>query len=250
MRTVVVIPARLASSRLPNKVLLDLAGKSVLQRVYEQAIQAEGIDAVYIATDSIEIQHACQPFTDNILMTASTHQSGTDRIAEAIGQISCNVVVNVQGDEPFIDPTLISAVAHALIQHNAPMSSAMKRINSIQDLQNPNCVKVVVNQQQQALYFSRSPIPYDRDILLEESIKNYSYYRHIGIYGYTKTFLQQYSQMPMSPLEQREKLEQLRVLEHGFRIQMVETQESSLGIDTAEDYQKALEKIKEQHASH
>jgi 3-deoxy-manno-octulosonate cytidylyltransferase (CMP-KDO synthetase) len=222
----------------------------MLQRVYEQAIQAEGIDAVYIATDSQEIQAACQPFTDNIIMTASTHLSGTDRIAEAISQIPCDVVVNVQGDEPFISPGLISAVAHTLIQNNAPMSSAMKRIGDIKDLQDPNCVKVVVNQQRQALYFSRSPIPYDREGDLESSIQNHSYYRHIGIYGYTKTFLQQYSQLPMSPLEQIERLEQLRVLEHGFGIQMIETTESSLGIDTTEDYQKALERLKEQHASH
>ncbi len=245
MRTVVVIPARLSSTRLPNKVLLDLDGKTVLQRVYEQALQAEGIDAVYIATDSQEIKESCQHFTDNILLTAATHQSGTDRIAEAIRQISCDVVVNVQGDEPFIDPHLISAVAHALIQHSTPMSSAMQRISSIEELHNPNCVKVVLNRQHQALYFSRAAIPHDRDTPSEESLLHHPYYRHIGIYGYTKAFLLQYSQLPMSALEQIEKLEQLRVLENGFTIQMVETEESTFGIDTFEDYQQALNILKE-----
>ena len=245
MQKIVVIPARLASTRLPRKLLLDLGGKSILQRVYEQCLLAEEIDAVYIATDSIEIYKACQAFTDRLIMTAETHSSGTDRIAEAVATLDCQVIVNVQGDEPFINPKLITQIAQAVEGNTAPMSSAMTRITQTDELRDPNVVKVVVNHQSQALYFSRSVIPHHRDDWETLMHKHASipetlpFYKHIGIYGYSRDFLLYYTQMAPSYLESVEKLEQLRVLENGYAIQMIETAEIGLGIDTPEDYQEA-----------
>ncbi|MDC9729469.1 MAG: 3-deoxy-manno-octulosonate cytidylyltransferase [Methyloprofundus sp.] len=246
MKTVVVIPARLNSSRLPNKVLLDLKGKTVVQRVYEQCLKARNIDAVYIATDSQEVLKSCQKYTENIILTSSEHESGTDRIAEAVSQIECDYVINVQGDEPFIEPELIEQLADALINDSSlQMSSAMHRIDQVSDLKNPNVVKVTVTSNKSALYFSRSIIPHHRDewdALLNHHIKvpeALNFYRHLGIYGYSKKFLLEFSEMLPSYLERLEKLEQLRAIENGFAIQMIETSYNSIGIDTQEDYEKA-----------
>ena len=243
-----MIPARLESTRLPGKLLLDLGGKSILAHVYTQSLLAEGIDAVYVATDSDEIAVHCQQFTDNIILTDKAHQSGTDRIAEAAQTLDCDIIVNVQGDEPFINPKLISMVADA-IHSDLPMSSAMQRIYHTSELNDPSIVKVVVNSRSEALYFSRSVIPHHRDAweTLTERHKKIPealyFYQHIGIYGYTKAFLHAYSQMPPSYLERVEKLEQLRVLENGYPIQMIETKENAFGIDTMKDYIKAQERI-------
>jgi len=247
MKTIVVIPARLNSSRLPNKVLLDLQGKTVVQRVYEQCLKANNIDAVYIATDSQTVLESCQAFTQNIILTKATHESGTDRIAEAIAQLDCDIVINVQGDEPFIEPELIEQLAQSLIAApSCVMSSAMHRIEQVNDLKNTNVVKVTVNNNREALYFSRSIIPHHRDEW--ESLLNHhttvpaglNFYRHLGIYGYTKAFLLRFSNMQPSYLERLEKLEQLRVLENGFSIKMIETDYHSIGIDTQSDYEHAL----------
>jgi 3-deoxy-manno-octulosonate cytidylyltransferase (CMP-KDO synthetase) len=245
MKTIVVIPARLNSSRLPNKVLLDLKGKTVVQRVYEQALKAGNIDQVYIATDSQKVFKSCQKFTQNIILTETKHESGTDRIAEAVSQIDCDHVINVQGDEPFIAAQLIEQVANALDGHRVKMSSAMHRIEQVSDLKNPNIVKVTVSNNKEALYFSRSIIPHHRDEW--ESLLNHhthipnalNFYRHLGIYGYSKNFLIEFSKMQPTYLERLEKLEQLRALESGFSIQMIETSHHSIGIDTWDDYEQA-----------
>jgi 3-deoxy-manno-octulosonate cytidylyltransferase (CMP-KDO synthetase) len=250
MKTIVVIPARLNSSRLPNKVLLDLKGKTVVQRVYERCILAKNIDEVYIATDSIEVKESCERFTKNIIMTKDTHESGTDRIAEAVEQIECDVVINVQGDEPFIDVELIEELSNSFTE-NTQMVSAMHKINLVEDLKNSNVVKVTIDKNMNALYFSRSIIPHHRDEW--ESLLNHhtsipeplKFYRHLGIYGYTKGFIKTYSNMEQTYLERIEKLEQLRVLENGYSIKMVETEYNSIGIDTIEDYHKALEILNE-----
>jgi 3-deoxy-manno-octulosonate cytidylyltransferase (CMP-KDO synthetase) len=249
MKRIIVIPARLSSTRLPNKVLLDLHGKSVVQRVYEQCLKAKNIDAVYIATDSKEVQDACLGFTPHVIMTSTEHQSGTDRIAEAVKDMECDVVINVQGDEPFIDPTLIDKLSNAFNEEDTVMVSAMHKIEETKDLINPNVVKVTVDKNAQALYFSRSLIPFPRDDW--KSISAVStvpdtlhFYRHLGIYGYSKNFLLTYAQMKPSYLESVEKLEQLRVLENGYKIKMVETDYNSIGIDTQDDYEKALALIK------
>lgn len=249
LKKIVVIPARLNSSRLPNKVLLDLKGKSVVQRVYEQCIKANNIDEVYIATDSLDVKDSCEKFTKNIIMTKDTHESGTDRIAEAVANIDCDIIVNVQGDEPFVEPELIDMLANA-VNTDIQMASAMHRIKKVEDLKNYNVVKVTSDTQSNALYFSRSIIPHHRDEW--ESLLNHhtlipsslEFHRHLGIYSYTKSFLLMYSKMEQSYLERLEKLEQLRVLENGYKIKMVKTNYNSIGIDTMEDYKKALELLK------
>jgi 3-deoxy-manno-octulosonate cytidylyltransferase (CMP-KDO synthetase) len=246
MKKVIVIPARLDSSRLPKKVLLDLKGKTVIQRVYEQCLKVKNIDGVYIATDSTEIEGVCRSFTDHIILTKSSHQSGTDRIGEAVVGIDCDIIVNVQGDEPFIDPNLIEELVHSFDDDQVSMASAMSKIENIKDLQDPNVVKVVVDTQNNAIYFSRAPIPFPRDhqeiIQLNEQLKKHNFFRHIGIYGYQKDFLAKYIKMDQTNLEKLEKLEQLRVIENGFKIKMIEAASSLIGIDTQEDYEEALKK--------
>ena len=246
MKKVIVIPARLDSSRLPKKVLLDLNGKTVLQRVYEQCLKVKNVDEVYIATDSLEIKEVCETFTDNVIITKSTHQSGTDRIGEAILSIDCDIVINVQGDEPFIEPSLIEALVNSFSNSDISMSSAMSKINNVKDLQNSNVVKVVVDSQNNALFFSRSMLPFPRDVkeisIANEVLEKYQFFRHIGIYGYRKEFLLHYVNMEQSSLEKIEKLEQLRALENGFKIKMIEAASSLVGIDTQEDYEEALKK--------
>jgi len=250
MKKIVVIPARLNSSRLPNKVLLELKGKTVVQRVYEQCLKAQNIDEVYVATDSLEVQNSCKNFTHNIIMTKDTHESGTDRIAEAVQNIECNVVINVQGDEPFMDPSLIDELVNSFENTSTKMVSAMHKIKYVAELKNHNVVKVTVDKNSEALYFSRSIIPHHRDdweslLSHHETIPEpLRFFRHLGIYGYTKEFLLEYSKMKPTYLERLEKLEQLRVLENGYKIKMIETDYNSIGIDTKEDYEKALELLK------
>ena len=246
MKKVIIIPARLDSSRLPKKVLLDLKGKTVIQRVYEQCLKVKNVDGVYIATDSIEIKEVCETFTNHVIITKSTHQSGTDRIGEAVSAIACDIVINVQGDEPFIEPSLIEALVNSFSNSDISMSSAMSKINNIKDLQNTNVVKVVTDLHNNALFFSRSLIPFPRDVkeisIAKERLKKYQFFRHIGIYGYRKDFLLKFVNMEQSYLEKVEKLEQLRALENGFKIKMIEADSSLLGIDTQEDYVEALKK--------
>lgn len=246
MKKVIIIPARLDSSRLPKKVLLDLKGKTVIQRVYEQCLKVKNVDGVYIATDSIEIKEVCETFTNNVIITKSTHKSGTDRIGEAVSAIDCDIVINVQGDEPFIEPSLIEALVNSFVNSEISMSSAMSKINNVKDLQNTNVVKVVTDLHNNALFFSRSLIPFPRDVkeisTANEVIEESQFFRHIGIYGYRKDFLLHFVNLEQSYLEKVEKLEQLRALENGFKIKMIEASSSLIGIDTQEDYEEALKK--------
>ena len=246
MKKVIIIPARLDSSRLPKKVLLDLKGKTVIQRVYEQCLKVKNVDGVYIATDSIEIKEVCETFTNNVIITKSTHKSGTDRIGEAVSAIDCDIVINVQGDEPFIEPSLIEALVNSFVNSEISMSSAMSKISNVKDLQNTNIVKVVTDLHNNALFFSRSLIPFPRDVkeisIAKEVLKKYQFFRHIGIYGYRKDFLLHFVNLEQSYLEKVEKLEQLRALENGFKIKMIEANSSLMGIDTQEDYEEALKK--------
>jgi 3-deoxy-manno-octulosonate cytidylyltransferase (CMP-KDO synthetase) len=248
MKKVIIIPARLKSTRLANKVLLDLDGKTVIQRVYEQSLKVKNISAVYIATDSEEIKESCKNFTSNIIMTDKKHKSGTDRIAEAVKNLKYDNIINVQGDEPFIEPKLIENLANLFDKESdTVMGSVLHKIELVEDLKNPNIVKVTIDKNNNALYFSRSIIPHHRDeweILLNHHKiipKPLKFYRHLGIYGYKKDFLLKFSEMEQSYLEKIEKLEQLRVIENGYKIKMIETDYNSIGIDTKEDYQKALE---------
>jgi len=247
LKTVVIIPARLGSSRLPNKVLLDICGKPMVQHVYEAAAKAKNIEAVYIATDSTEVEQRCKVFTSNVIMTSQKHESGTDRLAEAVAKIECDSVINVQGDEPLIDPNLIEKLASTLAATKTAMVSAMHKIETTEELKSPNAVKVTVDKNSNALYFSRSIIPHHRDsweALLHHHKyipKPLKFFKHIGIYGYTKEFLLKYAQMEQTYLEKLEKLEQLRVLENGFTIKMIETEYVPIGVDVQSDLEQVRE---------
>lgn len=236
----VIIPARLASTRLPNKPLADLGGKPMVVRVAERAAQS-GAAQVVVATDHPDIIDACGRFGVTAFMTRADHPSGTDRIAEvatAMGLAPDDVVVNVQGDEPLIDPALVAATAE-LIAESVPMATAAHPIADLTEVFNPNVVKVVLDKAGRALYFSRATIPWHRDAFAQSKDAlpaDYRPLRHIGLYAYSNRFLQDYPRLALSPLEQIEALEQLRVLWHGFPIAVHVTQAAPApGVDTAED---------------
>ena len=240
MAFTVIIPARLASTRLPNKPLADLGGKPMVVRVAERAILA-GAAQVIVATDHADIAAACREHGVITQMTRADHPSGTDRIAEvalALGLAADAVVVNVQGDEPLIEPALIAATA-ACITAGVPMATAAHAIHVAADVFNPNVVKVALDKNGRALYFSRAAIPWHRDgfALAQDLLPDgYAPLRHIGIYAYTQAFLQAYPTLSQSPLEQVEALEQLRVLWHGYPIAVHVTDTvPAAGVDTAED---------------
>jgi 3-deoxy-manno-octulosonate cytidylyltransferase (CMP-KDO synthetase) len=241
MKAIIVIPARLKSTRLPNKVLLDLGGKPVIQRVYEACLKATLHHEIWIAVDSDEVFNACKAFTSNVIMTKEEHPSGTDRIAEVIENIACDVVVNVQGDEPFFDAAIIDNLITALQQSDAVMASVCAPVASIAELNNPNLVKVVTDTTGNALYFSRFAIPFSRD----KEIEDVSVYKkHMGVYAYKASFLKEFIKIPVSFLESTEKLEQLRAIENGYKIKMIEVKDIEKGIDTFEDLELARKKIK------
>jgi len=230
-----VIPARFASSRFPGKALAPLAGKPLLQHVYERASQARYLSKLTIATDDDRIVKAARSFGAQVQMTRSDHLSGTDRVAEVASSDRAQVIVNIQGDEPLIDPTAIDAAALALLDDpELPMATLKKRIEIPGEIDNPNVVKVVSNQAGDAIYFSRYPIPYVRDAKPGDVV----HYKHIGLYVYRCEFLLAYSGLPVGPLEQAERLEQLRAIENGYRIRVVETDYESIGVDTPDDLER------------
>lgn len=239
MRFTVLIPARLASTRLPNKPLADLGGAPMVVRVAQRA-QLSQAEKVVVATDSHEVMEQCSRFNIQSVMTAATHASGSDRLAEActlLGLPDDAVVVNVQGDEPLIDVTLMDAVAQLLADRpDCAMSTAAHAIESMEDYLNPNIVKVVLDARQTAMYFSRAPIPAARDDASQELSKRLKPLRHVGIYGYRAGFLKAFPALPPAPIEQLECLEQLRALWHGYKIAVHTTQRSpGIGVDTPED---------------
>lgn len=237
---VVIIPARLASSRLPNKALADIHGKPMVVRVAEQARKSAAA-RIIVATDHPDIQAACQAHGIETVMTAASHESGTNRLAEAAEKLGLphdTIVVNVQGDEPLIVPDLINRTAEILLENNAQMATAAHEIHNFEEFTNPNVVKVVLDKNHNALYFSRAPIPYPRDSMREGStaLPQAAPLRHIGIYAYRAGFLQSYARMSDSPIEHIESLEQLRVLWHGHQIAVGIAKEApAAGVDTQED---------------
>lgn len=244
----VIIPARYDSTRLPGKVLANINGKPMLQHVYQRAMES-GADSVVIATDSTKVSKAAHSFGAKVCMTSSEHQSGTERIAEAalaLDYAPDEIIVNVQGDQPFILPQAIRQVAEDLEKHdNVKISSICERITHGDDLFNPAVVKVVLNWRNYALYFSRAPIPWDIEHFQNRDKKivpSDQHYRHVGLYAYRVSFLQEYIQWPASPLERMESLEQLRILWNGSRMHMVVSKDRiPPEVNTPED----LEKIKE-----
>lgn len=240
MKTAIIIPARYASSRLPGKPLLRETGKYLIQHVYERACQAKHAATVIVATDDPRIEAAVRGFGGNVAMTRADHVCGTDRVAEVARQLDVDTVINVQGDEPMIDPAALDLLGSLLQQRDADadMATLAVPIRSTEAYQNPNCVKVVCDASGRALYFSRSPIPYVRDGKPDFAAEPPHFLQHLGLYAYRRAFLLSLSQLPAEPLEEMEKLEQLRVLALGRRIQVGIVRQTSIGVDTREDYER------------
>lgn len=241
MNIIGIIPARYASTRFPGKPLIDLGGKSMIQRVYEQCKKADSLSDVIVATDDERIAEHVKAFGGKVEITSDQHQSGTDRCAEVIQRYNglCDAVINIQGDEPFINPGQINALASAFHQPHTQLASMKKKLTHEADIQNPNVVKVISNQAGDAIYFSRSPIPYRRN-----PEARFTYYKHIGIYGYRKETLLEITQLPLGNLELAENLEQLRWIEKGYRITLVETDIENIAIDTPDDLARVEKYLK------
>ena len=241
MNFIAIIPARYASTRFPGKPLAILGGKTVIERVYEQVQQV--LEAVYVATDDERIYDAEKAFGGQAVMTSANHKSGTDRIAEAVKIIGgdYDVVVNVQGDEPFIQPEQIETLCHCFDDPSTQIATLGKRFTDMAGVENPNSPKIVVDNRGFAMYFSRSVIPYIRGAEQETWLEHYPYLKHLGIYAYRTKVLEEVTHLPQSSLEVAESLEQLRWLQNGYRIKVAETEFETVGIDTPEDLQKAEE---------
>ncbi len=234
MRVVAVIPARYASSRFPGKALADLAGKPMVQHVVERAAQAKTVGRVLVATDDERIAAAVRAFGTEAVLTDPGHPSGTDRIAEAIREVRCDLVVNVQGDEPLLPPEMVDEAVEPFFADPAlEMGTVCRAIEDPRDVADPNVVKVVRDLQGYALYFSRSPVPHTRDG--QRQAGGAQPCKHIGLYVYRRAFLFRFTAWKPTPLEEAERLEQLRALEHGVRIRVVETRHDSVGVDTPDD---------------
>ncbi|UII23250.1 3-deoxy-manno-octulosonate cytidylyltransferase [Fulvivirga ligni] len=239
MKILGIIPARYGSTRFPAKALADIGGKTMVRRVYEQAKKASMLSEVVVATDHEAIYEEIISFGGEVVMTSEDHQSGTDRCYEALQQqgSTYDYVINIQGDEPFIAPEQINLVAE-MLDGETQLGTLIKKIDSSEDVFNPNVVKVIFNNTKQAIYFSRTPLPYNRNHEKDDWLNQHSYYRHIGIYAYRTDVLEQITQLGVSSLEKAESLEQLRWIENGYAIQVAETSYDSIGIDTPEDLEK------------
>ncbi|MEY8767303.1 3-deoxy-manno-octulosonate cytidylyltransferase [Francisella philomiragia] len=238
----VVIPARLKSTRLPGKMLADIAGKPMIQRVYEQVAKSK-FKSIIIATDSQEIKEVAENFGAKVILTRNDHESGTDRIAEAVTKLGFadeDIVVNVQGDEPLIPIENIEQAAQLLIEKpEAVVSTLCERITEAEDIYNPNNVKVVFDKNNYALYFSRASIPFERGFSENHQVNISEFFRHIGIYTYRVSFLKHYSELAISPIEKYEALEQLRVLYNGYKIAVEQSAKPTpAGVDTLQDLEK------------
>jgi 3-deoxy-manno-octulosonate cytidylyltransferase (CMP-KDO synthetase) len=248
---IAVIPARYSSTRFPGKALVDIKGRPMIQWVYEGTKRSKLINRVIVATDNERIVSAVKSFGGEVMMTSPHHATGTDRIAEVAKSLECDIVVNVQGDEPLIRPEMIDEALLPLVQDaSIPMGTLCRKIEDREDAFDPNVVKVVFDKNGFALYFSRSPIPWDRDTWAgKSSWKELSLvnpmYKHIGLYVYRRDFLLDYAAMPATALEAAEKLEQLRALENGHKIKTVITQYESFGVDIPDDLSKILKRLGE-----
>ncbi|MCB5250327.1 MAG: 3-deoxy-manno-octulosonate cytidylyltransferase [Candidatus Cloacimonadales bacterium] len=244
MEKIAVIPSRYASKRLEAKALAMIGDKSLIQRVYEAVKSTELFDKILVATDHPIIFDEVIRFGGNVMMTSEDHQCGTDRIAEVCKHIDCDIVVNVQGDEPFICKEPLEGLLHAFTDESVKVASLMCPMNKPEDIENPNKVKVIVNKFSDAIYFSRSTIPYQRNI-----IDGFRYFKHIGVYAFKKEALLEYVASPHTLYEQTESLEQLRFIHNAIPIRMVETDYEGIGIDTLDDLEKARKFAKDSDAN-
>ena len=236
MKAIAVIPARFAATRFPGKLMQDLGGRSVIARTYQNTVSTGLFNEVWVATDSDVIQREITGLGGKAFLSKRRHESGSDRIAEAVESMDVDIVVNVQGDEPFVPREPLAGLLRAFDDESVAVVSLMHRIPDAEEAANPHIVKVVTNRHGDALYFSRSVIPFHRD-----GESGAVYYRHIGVYGFRKGALLDFTKWPLGSLESAEKLEQLRYLENGVRIRMVETDFMGIGIDTPEDLLRARE---------
>lgn len=243
MKVIGIIPARYASTRFPAKPLVDIAGQSMIQRVYQQAKHATSLDEVIVATDDQRIYDHVKTFAGNVIMTDSHHQSGTDRCAEVIRNITgFDIAINIQGDEPFIDPQQIDLLVSCFNNPSTDIATLVRKVENNEELFNENKPKVVLNNIGKAIYFSRQAIPFLRGVKQEDWLKTRPYYNHIGIYGYRTNILDEISNLPISDLEQMESLEQLRWVDNGYTIQTAVSNHSNDAIDTPEDLAKIMHK--------
>lgn len=247
MNFTAIIPARYASSRFPGKPLADMAGKSMIQRVYEQVQKA--VSEVWVATDNVSIFEAVETFGGKAIMTSEAHRSGTDRVYEAYVKIGkgCDVVINIQGDEPFIQPAQIKTLMDCFESGDTQLATLVKpfrKEDGFETLFNPNSPKVIINKRNEAIYFSRSIIPYIRDVHHTEWLDKHTFYKHIGMYAYRGDVLKEITKLPQSSLEIAESLEQLRWIENGYKIKIGFTDIETIGIDTPDDLERALKALK------
>mgnify|MGYP001620099807 FL=1 len=241
MKILGIIPARYASTRFPGKPLADVNGKPMIQRVFEQAKKCKSLSEVVVATDDKRIENAVKKFKGKVVMTSSKHESGTDRCYEALKKLSgkYDAVINIQGDEPIIHPEQISKVANCFKDKNVQLATLAMKMKNIHELANHNTIKVIINKNKEAIYFSRTAIPYHQG----KYFSGHTYYKHVGIYGYRADILADVTKLERSPLEIAESLEQLRWLENGYKISVELTKHESYSIDTPEDLKDALKKF-------
>jgi len=244
MRILGVIPARYESSRFPGKPLIDIAGKSMIERVYRQCLKSSSLSKVIVATDDQRISDHVSSFGGNVVMTSNTHQSGTDRCAEVANNYpEFDVLINIQGDEPMIDPNQIDLLSKCFEDPKTNIATLVKKISTNEELFNENTPKVILNKNKEAILFSRTAIPFLRGKTRDSWIEHYTYYKHIGIYGFRTNILQELTKLPLSGLETAEALEQLRWIENGYRIHAAITVKESQAVDTPEDLEKLLKLI-------
>ncbi|MFC1508168.1 3-deoxy-manno-octulosonate cytidylyltransferase [Candidatus Omnitrophota bacterium] len=245
MEAIGIIPARYGSTRFEGKLLANFCGKPVIQHTWENAKKSKSISDLIIATDDKRIYNAAKGFGAKVVYTSKGHKSGSDRLTEATASIDAKIVVNIQADEPLIHPSMIDDVVGGLLNKKSDVGAASlcHKIKNKEELLDPNVVKVVIDRKGFALYFSRSPIPYNQETI-DNGHKRVTCYKHIGLYAYTKDFLFTFKSLPQSKLEKIEKLEQLRIIENGYKIKIIETRHDTVGIDTPEDLLKATELIK------
>ena len=245
MKILGIIPARYSSTRFPGKPLADINGKPMIQRVYEQAKKCRSLTEVVVATDDKKIESAVKKFGGKIIMTSDKHESGTDRCYEALAKTGkkYDAVINIQGDEPFIHPEQITKVANCFKDTTVQLATLAIKLKSVHELTNHNTIKVIINKQKEAIYFSRTAIPYYRGEDFSEWLEMHTYYKHIGIYGYRADILGEVTKLERSSLEIAESLEQLRWIENGYKIKIDLTTHESYSIDTPEDLKNALKKF-------
>jgi 3-deoxy-manno-octulosonate cytidylyltransferase (CMP-KDO synthetase) len=245
MKILGIIPARYASYRFPGKPLVDIAGKSMIRRVYEQAKKCDNLHEVIVATDDERIYNHVTGFGGVAVMTSTDHQSGTDRCAEvALKHPEYGIIINIQGDEPYIDPEQITKLIACFNDQGAQIATLIKKMHSVEELLNLNSPKVIINKRGEAIYFSRTALPHVRGQEPKEWLSHFTYFKHIGIYGYRADVLQQITKLPISSLEKAESLEQLRWIENGYRIKVAETDLETHAIDTPGDLEKLKGKDK------